>query len=294
MTDFFVSYTSADEAWAEWIAYVLEEEGYEVVLQAWDFRPGANFVLAMQEAAATADRTLMVLSPDYLSSQFASPEWAAAFADDPQGLAGKLVPVMVRECNPKGMLKPIIHVKLAGLDEKAARAALIGGIRSGRAKPPARPTFPGVAGQPEPKAFPGPGSTSVRQPYLPKVSRAPTDLERRRFLVESYKAIRRHFGEALPVLAEHVSGLEFDISDRDAQTFTAELFVNGKSVNVCKIWQGGMFNDNGISYAEGSTTISSNATNEVLSMSQGGELALSSLMGGFSYGRATEGLNWNE
>jgi len=35
----------------------------------------------------------MVLSPDYLKSQFASPEWAAAFADDPQGLKRKLVPV---------------------------------------------------------------------------------------------------------------------------------------------------------------------------------------------------------
>ena len=35
--DFFVSYTSADRAWAEWIAWQLEAEGYTVVVQAWDF-----------------------------------------------------------------------------------------------------------------------------------------------------------------------------------------------------------------------------------------------------------------
>ncbi|MCH8289827.1 toll/interleukin-1 receptor domain-containing protein, partial [Candidatus Poribacteria bacterium] len=37
MRDFFVSYNRADRAWAEWIAWHLEEAGYTVVIQAWDF-----------------------------------------------------------------------------------------------------------------------------------------------------------------------------------------------------------------------------------------------------------------
>jgi hypothetical protein len=65
MTDFFVSYTLADKVWAEWIAYVLEEAGWSVIIQAWDFRPGSNFVMEMQRAASEASRTVMVLSPDY-------------------------------------------------------------------------------------------------------------------------------------------------------------------------------------------------------------------------------------
>ena len=80
--DFFVSYTGADRRWAEWIAWVLEEAGHTVVLQAWDFRPGSNFVLAMQQAAEQAERTIAVLSPDFLASRFTAPEWAAAFARD--------------------------------------------------------------------------------------------------------------------------------------------------------------------------------------------------------------------
>lgn len=115
--DFFISYTLADKQWAEWTGYVLEEQGFNVIIQAWDFRPGSNFVIEMQRAAEGASRTIMVLSPDYLQSQFAAPEWAAAFAKDPQGIERKLVPVVVRVCQPEGMLKPLVHVDLTGRSE---------------------------------------------------------------------------------------------------------------------------------------------------------------------------------
>src|SRR6202030_2215507 len=81
--DFFISYNKADRPWAEWIAWVLEEAKYSVILQAWDFRPGMNFVLEMQKATAGAKRTIVVLSEDFLKAKFTQPEWAAAFAQDP-------------------------------------------------------------------------------------------------------------------------------------------------------------------------------------------------------------------
>jgi hypothetical protein len=36
--DFFISFNKADRAWATWIAWVLEEAGYSVFFQDWDFR----------------------------------------------------------------------------------------------------------------------------------------------------------------------------------------------------------------------------------------------------------------
>ncbi len=51
LKSFFISYNRSDKTWAEWIAYTLEEAGYSVVIQAWDFRPGGNFVLEMQKVA---------------------------------------------------------------------------------------------------------------------------------------------------------------------------------------------------------------------------------------------------
>ena len=68
--DFFISYTGKDRAWAEWIALQLEAAGYHLLIQAWDFRPGSNFVEAMDDAAKRAERTLLVLSPAYLQSDY--------------------------------------------------------------------------------------------------------------------------------------------------------------------------------------------------------------------------------
>jgi hypothetical protein len=43
--DFFVSYSTADRAAAEWIAWQLEAEGYKVIVQAWDFTLGHDWAL---------------------------------------------------------------------------------------------------------------------------------------------------------------------------------------------------------------------------------------------------------
>ena len=141
--DFFISYNKADREWAEWIAWQLEEAGYSTNVQAWDFRPGSNFVLEMQRAASEAERTIAVLSPDYLEAKFTQPEWAAAFAKDPTGAAGILLPVRVRKCDLEGLLPQIVYIDLVGLVEVGAREKLLTGVRRGRAKPSTKPGFPG-------------------------------------------------------------------------------------------------------------------------------------------------------
>jgi hypothetical protein len=135
--DFFVSYNSADREWAEWIAGQLEQAGYTTVIQAWDFGPGGNFVLAMQKAAEEAKRTIAVLSPDYLSAQFTWPEWAAAFVQDPTGEKRQLVPVRVRPCELQGLMRPIVYIDLVDCHESSARDRLLQGL-----VPPARPLAP--------------------------------------------------------------------------------------------------------------------------------------------------------
>lgn len=144
MVDFFVSYNKADKSWAEWIAWQLEESGYSTIIQAWDFRPGTNFILEMQKAASEADRTIAVLSSHYLNSLFTQPEWAAAFAADPMGSARKLVPVRVQDCSLTGMLAQVVYIDLVGLNDTSARRTLLDGLFPSRKKPSQRPTFPGL------------------------------------------------------------------------------------------------------------------------------------------------------
>jgi len=143
-TDFFVSRNGNDRAWAEWVAWQLEDAGYSTVLQDWDFRPGNNFVLKMQEASTNCERTLAILSPHYLAAEFTQPEWAAAFVDDPRGTEGTLLMVRVRDCTPPGLLKAVVYIDFVGLEEDKATKALLQGIQRSRAKPAVRPAFPGA------------------------------------------------------------------------------------------------------------------------------------------------------
>src|SRR5215813_1440987 len=143
VTDFFISYTQVDRLWAEWIAWQLEAAGYTTKIQAWDFRPGSNFVLDMQHAATTSERTIAVLSPAYLQSGFTAAEWASAFASDPTGTQGLLLPVRIRDCELRGLLRPIVYIDLRGLEEEVARERLLAGVRRQRMKPTRAPGFPG-------------------------------------------------------------------------------------------------------------------------------------------------------
>jgi hypothetical protein len=146
MHDFFISYNQADKSWAEWIAWILEEAGYSVVIQAWNFRPGGNFILEMQKAARGTHKTIAVLSENYLDAEYTHPEWAAAFVRDPQGQQRTLIPMRVQKCTPPGLLGPINYVDLVGLSEQDARIAILGAF-SGRAKPSQAPPFPGASGE---------------------------------------------------------------------------------------------------------------------------------------------------
>lgn len=113
----------------------------------------------MQKAATGTDRTLLILSPHYLAAEFTQPEWAQAFATDPKGENRTLLPVRVMECQPQGLLKPIIYIDLVGMEQADAQAKLLAGIPTGRVKPKAPPGFPGGQGRNQRKqespAFPG-------------------------------------------------------------------------------------------------------------------------------------------
>jgi hypothetical protein len=141
--DFFVSYTSADRAWAEWIAWQLEAEGHKVVVQAWDFTPGRDWVHEMQQATATAERVVAVVSAAYLQSAHGEAEWRVFYADDPTGEQGRLLPIRVDETEPPGLLKTRTYVDLVNKDAASSRAALLAAARGTRGKPAEEPAFPG-------------------------------------------------------------------------------------------------------------------------------------------------------
>jgi len=141
--DFFVSYTGADQGWAEWLAWQLEAAGYTTRLQAWDFTAGSYFVTEMHRAAGQASRTLAVLSAAYLGSAFGEAEWQAAWAAGPTGRDRRLLAVRIEDCPRPGLLGQLVSVDLFGLTREQATSRLIAAARGQRGRPAVEPSFPG-------------------------------------------------------------------------------------------------------------------------------------------------------
>ncbi len=188
--DFFISYTGQDRQWAEWIAMQLEQTGYTLFIQAWDFRPGSNFVVEMDKAAKCAERTLIVLSPAYLESEYAYAEWTAAFRYDPTGVQRRVLPVRIQPCVVDGLLGSVVYIDLVSLEEEQAIERLLSGVQQGRVKP-TTVAFPGQSIPHAYASFPGPLPTLWNIPHL----RNPVFTGREQLL--AHLAEKLHPGEAV-------------------------------------------------------------------------------------------------
>jgi hypothetical protein len=204
--DFFVSYTSADRAWAEWIAWQFEAEGYQVIVQAWDFSPGNDWTHEMQHATATAERVVAVLSAAYLRSPHGEAEWRVFYAQDPSGEQGLLLPVRVDKIDPPGLLKTRIYVDLVDQDAASARRALLAAARGARGKPTAEPEFPGdrrLARATEAPRFPGELPPVWNVPYHPN----PYFTGRQLFLAEVHARLTARDAERRRVVLTGLGGM---------------------------------------------------------------------------------------
>lgn len=153
--DFFISYTSADESWASWVAWILEEANYTTYLQAWDIVSGTHFVAEMHGVTQSASKTIAILSESYINSAYAAAEWQEAWRTDPQGAEGKLLVFRTEACQRPGLLGQIVSDDLFGVSPETARSRVLVAARRGRRKPSVPPGFPGKEGPQAAVPFPG-------------------------------------------------------------------------------------------------------------------------------------------
>ncbi|MGF7236810.1 MAG: TIR domain-containing protein, partial [Frankia sp.] len=171
----FVSFTRADRAWAEWIAWQVREAGYAVRFQPWDVAPGSSWPEWMERSAGEADHTLVVLSQAALRSGYARAEWQVAFQSDPLGERRGVILVRVEECDPPRFLGVYDRVDLMGRSLDDARAEVLRALRTahtGDGWPATGPRFPGP-GRPPP--FPGAAPDAAVEAFLSRVEQACRD-----------------------------------------------------------------------------------------------------------------------
>jgi pimeloyl-ACP methyl ester carboxylesterase len=152
----FISHAGKDRTWAEWVAWQLKSEGYDVELDTWDWAAGENFVERMGLAIENASCVVALLSEAYFESgRFTAHEWTAVFAGG-AGPAPSLVPLRIEDMTPPLLLRPLISADLFGLTERRAREVLVTAV-AGTGRPDRPPPFPdlrAVAAPPLPGALP--------------------------------------------------------------------------------------------------------------------------------------------
>ncbi|MFC8349544.1 FxSxx-COOH system tetratricopeptide repeat protein [Streptomyces sp. NPDC057280] len=192
----FVSHAGADRAWAEWVAWQLLDAGHEVELDCWDWGAGENFILKMN-AALEQGRMLALFSPAYFEPErFTTPEWTAMLARQKQ-----ITPVRIAKTPTPAILSSFIVTDLFGLDDQAAREALLRAVNG--------PSRPGRAPGRPPGMLSRIGGTGPRLPgSLPRVRNLParnaTFTGRDSMLVQLREALAS--GQRVAVQALHGRG----------------------------------------------------------------------------------------
>ncbi|WP_096704063.1 hypothetical protein [Magnetospirillum sp. 15-1] len=126
---------------------------------------------------------------------------------------------------------------------------------------------------------------------IPRIKRSISDAERDQFAVEAMQEISTYFQEALGVLERdqhpHVQCRHTPVTPHK---FTAEVYVDGKSVGRCKIWLSGRGRE--ICYSQGSFQIDQdNGYNESLLVEDDGRDIYLKAMGMAMIARGRESLN---
>ncbi|MDG4809168.1 FxSxx-COOH system tetratricopeptide repeat protein [Micromonospora sp. WMMD1120] len=138
----FISYAGPDRAWAEWVAWQLEQAGYVVELDLWDWAAGDNSVLRINQALERADRMVALFSEAYFEHQrFTTDEWTAIMSG--RDRQGRLVPLRLGDVTLPPVLRALIAPSLADLSAEDAHRVLINAVR-GVPRPVTEPDFPGA------------------------------------------------------------------------------------------------------------------------------------------------------
>jgi hypothetical protein len=88
----FISYTSSDKEWAQWIGWELQQAGHEPFIHDWEIGAGENIAGWMEQRFKQADCLIGVFSDRYCEAAFSQSERWAAYWKDPRGRDGFFIP----------------------------------------------------------------------------------------------------------------------------------------------------------------------------------------------------------
>jgi len=97
--DVFISYSHKDEEWVtKTLLSRLENADLKVCIDFRDFEPGKAALHNIRDAAKRSQRTLLVMTPNWASSEWTLYESILARTSDPAGLKKRTIPLLLEKC----------------------------------------------------------------------------------------------------------------------------------------------------------------------------------------------------
>jgi len=122
MPDVFLSLSSKDRGWGDWIAWQLREAGYDVAYAYWQLQSGENLYARTEDWVHDAARVLVLMSPNYFASEQTRRELDQACSRDPAGLRGIVVPIKISEHDVAGRQLSIGSIRGAAAPPRRSRS----------------------------------------------------------------------------------------------------------------------------------------------------------------------------
>lgn len=111
----FLSYAhvDADKEFVRGLHRLLSRDGVECFFDEVSLAPGANFVLEISQAIDECNYLVMAMSRAYFSARFARSEWAAVVANDAANERGRLVPLLLEECERPALIRALNYIDVS-------------------------------------------------------------------------------------------------------------------------------------------------------------------------------------
>ena len=115
----FLSYAhvDADKKFVSALHQLLKRDGIECFFDEVSLAPGDNFVLQISVAIDECNYLVMAMSRAYFSAGFAPSEWAAVLADDPKNERGRLVPLLLEECELPALIRALNYIDVSSAEK---------------------------------------------------------------------------------------------------------------------------------------------------------------------------------
>jgi hypothetical protein len=138
-TDFYISHAGPDRAWAEWVAWQLDQAGYSVELDVWHWTATArqDIITATSNALDRCDWVLALFSQAYFDPgrYFTTLEWTTALLPMPETAKGRLIAVRIEDVPSNqipAVLRTLFYRDIFGIPEDQARRVLLDAVASPR------------------------------------------------------------------------------------------------------------------------------------------------------------------